>query len=449
MTAATEADTPSGESKAQDLAARETAYRAFVERNLRRNFAGHFIHGMLGLTGFRLLYAPTFIPSYIHRLTGSDALVGLGTALLQLGAVLSPILSATRFEHQPRILPFAIRTGTMMRLMILGMAVAGWFLTGSVLLVVTLLCMFGLGFFNGTQRVAFQMLMAKVIPTDRRGRLQAWRNFTGGVIAAGLSYWAGVYLIGRDVWGNGYATTIFVTFILTSLGLTVLRFVMVEPEPVALRASATFRERIRDFPQLLADRDYRWFLVAQGLCIASRFAAPFYILYAGQTLALSGRVIGELSLAFLGADTVSNLLWGYMGDRYGYRLTFLGATAVWGAAVLLLLGVHQQWALLAAFAGLGAGSAGYQMSQQSLVLEFGERTDVAMRLALSTTVESAIASIGPLIGGLVATTLGYKSLFGAAATMLLASFLVMLILVREPRHRRAAVIADDLGAPES
>ena len=449
MTSATEADAPSGEFPSQDLATREVAYRAFVERNLRRNFAGHFIHGMLGLTGFRLLYAPTFIPSYIHRLTGSDALVGLGTALLQLGAVLSPILSATRFEHQPRILPFAIRTGTMMRLMILGMAVAGWFLTGSVLLVVTLLCMFGLGFFNGTQRVAFQMLMAKVIPTDRRGRLQAWRNFTGGVIAAGLSYWAGVYLIGRDVWGNGYATTIFVTFVLTSLGLTVLRFVMVEPEPVALRASATFRERIRDFPQLLADRDYRWFLVAQGLCIASRFAAPFYILYAGQTLALSGRVIGELSLAFLGADTVSNLVWGYMGDRYGYRLTFLGATAVWGAAVLLLLGVHQPWALLAAFAGLGAGSAGYQMSQQSLVLEFGERTDVAMRLALSTTVESAIASIGPLIGGLVATTLGYKSLFGAAATMLLASFLVMLALVREPRHRRPAVIADDLGAPES
>ena len=431
------------------LATREAAYQAFVERNLRRNFAGHFIHGMLGLTGFRLLYAPTFIPSYIHRLTGSDALVGLGTALLQFGAVLSPILSATRFEHQPRILPFAIRTGTWMRLMILGMAVAGWLLTGSVLLVVTLLFMFGLGFFNGTQRVAFQMLMAKVIPTDRRGRLQAWRNMTGGLIAAALSYWAGVYLIGRDVFGNGYATTIFVTFVLTSLGLTVLRFVMVEPDPVALRASASVRERLRDFPALLADRDYRWFLIAQALCIGARFAAPFYILYAGQTLALSGRVIGELSLAFLGADTVSNLLWGYLGDQRGYRITFLGATAIWGAAVVLLVGVHQPWALLVAFAGLGAGSAGYQMSQQSLVLEFGERTDVAMRLALSTTVESAIASIGPLIGGLVATTLGYRALFGGAAAMLLASFLVTLLMVREPRRQRVPVIADDLGTPEA
>ena len=413
----------------------DVAYRAFVERNLRRNFTGHFIHGMLGLTGFRLLYAPTFMPSYIHRLTGSDALVGLGTALLQLGAVLSPILSAARLEHQPRILPYAIRTGAMMRFAILGMAVAGWFLTGRTLLVATLACLFLLGTFNGTQRVAFQLLMAKVIPLDRRGRLQAWRNMTGGLIAAGLSYWAGRYLIGRDVWGNGYATTIFVTFVLTSLGLTVLRLFMVEPDPVKLREPMRLRERIRDVPQLLADRDYRWFVIAEALCVGARIASPFYVLYAGQQLGLSGRVIGELSLAYLGADTASNLLWGHLGDRTGYRLTFMAATAVWGSAIGLLLLVHQPWAVFVAFAGLGAGASGYQMSQQTMVLEFGQPTDVAMRLALSTTIEGTISAVGPLLGGVIATTLGYPALLTGAAAFLTGSFALLLLKVREPRGR--------------
>lgn len=417
------------------LAEREADHRAFVERHLRRNFAGHFIHGMLGLTGFRLLYAPTFIPSYIHRLTGSDALVGLGTSLLQLGAIVSPILSASRFESKPRILPHAIRTGLMMRLSILAMALAGWFLTGSALLVATLACLFLLGTFNGTQRVAFQMLMAKVIPIDRRGRLQAWRNTVGGLIAAGLSYVAGRYLIGRDVGGNGYATTIFLSFVLTSLGLTVLRLFMREPDPVATRPATPFRERVRDFPQLLADRDYRAFVIAEALCVAARIASPFYILYAGQQLGLSGRVIGELSLAYLGADTASNLVWGHLGDRTGYRLTFLGATAVWGGAVALLLLAHHPAAVFAAFAGLGAGASGYQMSQQTMVLEFGDRADVAMRLALSTTIEGAISAVGPLLGGLVATTLGYPVLFGAAIAFLLASFTLILVKVREPRAR--------------
>ena len=53
------------------LAEREAEYDAFVAANLRRNFIAHFFHGMLGMTGFRLIYAPTFMPTYIHRLTGS------------------------------------------------------------------------------------------------------------------------------------------------------------------------------------------------------------------------------------------------------------------------------------------------------------------------------------------------------------------------------------------
>ena len=434
--------------EAKDLATREAEYDLFVQAHLRRNFAGHFIHGMLGLTGFRLIYAPTFIPTYIHRLTGSDALVGLGTSLLQLGAILSPIFSASRFETQPTILRYAIRTGLLMRVCILGLALAGWFLTGRTLLVVTLACFFLLGTFNGIQRVCFQMLMAKVIPMNRRGRLQAWRNITGGLIAAGLSYVAGRYLIGRDVWGNGYATTFFLAFLLTSAGLTVLRFFMVEPVPPTLRPQMRFVDRVKTFPTLLADRDYRWFILAEALCVAARIASPFYILYAGREIGLSGTVIGELSLAYLGADTGSNLLWGNLGDRTGYRATFLGAAGLWGAGVATLLLVHQPWAVLLAFAMLGAGNSGYQMSQQTMVLEFGERADVAMRLALSTTIEGLISTVGPLAGGLIATTLGYPVLMSLSLVFLTGSFGLILFKVAEPRRRVAPVVADGVSAAD-
>ena len=169
------------------------------------------------MTGFRLIYAPTFIPAYIHQLTGSDALVGSGAALLQLGMIFSPIFSASRLDHAPRILPHAMRTGAAMRAVILALALAGWFLRGWAELALTLACLFLLGLFTGAQRVAFQLLMAKVIPIDRRGRLQAWRNFTGGIIAAVLSYGAGIWLIDRNALGNGYATTFFLTFLLTRL----------------------------------------------------------------------------------------------------------------------------------------------------------------------------------------------------------------------------------------
>lgn len=429
---------------AADLAAREAEYDAFVARHLRRNFTGHFVHGMLGLTGFRLLYAPTLIPSYIHLLTGSAAFVGLGQALLQLGAIMSPIVGASRIEHRSRVLPYAIRVGSLMRVQILGLALAGWFLGGWILTTVTLVLFFLLGVFTGTQRVAFQMLMAKVIPIARRGRLQGYRNLTGGAIAAVLSYYAGAYLIERNVWGNGYATTFFVTFVLTSLGLTVLQFMMLEPDPVDVRKPVALRERMKDIPALLADRDYRWFIIAQGLSIAGRVAAPFYVLVAAERMGMDGKTIGLLSLAFLGADTLSNLIWGNMGDRLGFRATFVTSIVLWIGGIVALLLATQSWMIVASFCALGAASAGYMMSATTMVLEFGAREDTAMRLALSTTVEGAIAAVGPLLGGLVVGAFGVRPLMEISLGFLVAALLVLVLRVREPRRRVKPVIVDDL-----
>ncbi len=75
-----------------------------MEDNLRRNYATNLTHGVFGMTGFRLIYAPTIIPAYLYLLTGSAAAVGLGTALLQLGGTVSPILSGAKVESRQRIL---------------------------------------------------------------------------------------------------------------------------------------------------------------------------------------------------------------------------------------------------------------------------------------------------------------------------------------------------------
>lgn len=422
---------------ADDREARERQFKREVEANLKRNYTANFIHGMLGLTGFRLIHAPTILPAYIHLLTGSAALVGLGQALLQLGAVISPLVGASRIEHRVRILPNAIRVGSMMRLQILGLALAAWLLDGQALLVATMAFLFLLGVFTGMQRVAFQMVIAKVIPIDRRGRLQGWRNLTGGAIAAGLAYFAGHVLIERGVLGNGYAATFFLAFVLTSLGLAALHLLVREPDAPSVRAPMGMRERIRQFPDLMADRGYAWFMAAQALAVAGRIATPFYILFVADSLGvpLDGALIGLLSLAFLGADTAANLVWGHLGDWYGYRVTFLAALGVWIAATLVLFGAHNLAVFVVSFLGLGAASSGCMMSIQTMVLEFGQREDTPMRLALATTVEGAVSSAGPLIGGLIVYALGYQPLLALSAGLLSASFLVLLLRVREPRSR--------------
>ena len=202
------------------LEAQEADYERFVEKNLPRNFAGHFLHGMLGMTGFRIFNSPTFLPAYLHLITrampGSDFLVSLGVALQQLCSVVSPVVGAAQVEHRKRVLPVSMLMGTMMRVQIAAIALCAWFLHGTLLVVSIMFFLLLLGLFQGAQGVAFQMLLAKVIPTRVRGRLQALRNLAGGQVSAGLAYLAGRYLIGGHMFGNGYATTFALSAILTA-----------------------------------------------------------------------------------------------------------------------------------------------------------------------------------------------------------------------------------------
>jgi len=380
-------ETPDAVEGVTDLAEREAAYEKFVWDNLKRNYLGNYLHGMLGMTGFRLVNAPTFLPAYLHAISGSNTIVGLGLALQQVGGIISPIFGATKIEHRTKVMPAAMWMGGLARMAILGIAISGWLLKGTPLVASVLFFMLMFGIFMGAQRVVFSLLMAKVIPISRRGRLQAWRNATGGAIAAALAYFAGRYFIGTNLFGNGYGTTFVCAFVLTSLGLWALQILLKEPEPPTTRAQGKFRDRLREFPRLITeDRAYAYFLVVQMLSSSARIATPFYILYVSASVQMTGKLLGGLSFAFIGADALSNLVWGYLGDKTGFRLVLLFSLVAWAASTVLLIEVHEPWAIFLAFFGLGAGQAGYNMSAQTMILEFGARDDLPMRIAVSATV---------------------------------------------------------------
>lgn len=407
----------------------------FVDANLKRNYTANFIHGVLGMTGFRLIYAPTIIPAYLLLLTGSTAAVGLGAALLQLGATISPIASGSRIEHRSHILPYAIRVGSMMRLMILGLALTGYFLTGNALLFGTFACFVLLGFFTGAQRVAFQMLMSKLIPIRKRGRLQGYRNFAGGLIAAILAWAAGNYLIEDEWLGNGYATTFLFAFLLTSAGLIVLKTMIREPAAPVSRPQMPMMQRIRQFPELLQDRDFAWFLAVQCFSTMARVGAPFWTIYAGTQLGLDGALIGGLSFVFLGSDTLSNVLWGPLGDRFGFKIIYVLALCSSVAGVTLLILGSSAVPIYAAFVLLGVGGSGWMLASTTMVLEFGEPQDTPMRLAFVTTLEGAIAATGPVLAGLLVAVSGFLPLFGIVLAAQVAALALLIVKVREPRHR--------------
>ncbi len=423
----------------QDQARRraERRYDIQVQRNLRRNFTAHLAHGMLGQTGFRLIMAPTFLPAYIMMLSGgSQFIVGLALSLQALGMTLTPMVGANLIEYRKRVLPVGFLTGGAMRGSVLLIALSGFFLEGNHALAAIMVCLGLLGLFQGMQGVIFNFLMSKVIPVKKRGRLTGLRNFLAGITSAAVAWIGGTYLIGDVPTRTGYSWTFLLAFVLTSMGLLMLVAVR-EPEPPTVREKQSLWDRLGDLPQLLRDDPaFTRYFVARSLATMGRMAMPFYFLFAGESIGITGQTLGLVTFAFTMAGTVSNLIWGTIADRTGFRFTFLSAIALWILSTLLLISGGGMLVTVIVFVGIGAAVQGFQSSSQNLTLEFGRRDDLPLRIAVANTTSELAGTLGPLLGGALAAWLGYLAVFTASILFLGIGGLVVGYYVAEPRYRR-------------
>lgn len=422
----------------EDSAARraERRYQVQVQRNLTRNYSALLAHGMLGQTGFRLVNAPTFMPAYLMLLSGgSEFVVGLALSLQALGMTLTPFVAANLIAHRPKVLPVGFVSGALMRSTILMIALCGFFLDGTAALVGVLVSMTLLGVFSGMQGVIFNFLGSKIIPVSKRGRLTGLRNFLAGIVSASVAWIGGTWLLGETPNAIGYSWTFLLGFVLTSIGLLML-IAIKEPVPPRLREQRPLGESLRDVPALLrSDPAFTRYFLARALATMGRMAMPFYILYAGRSIGLDGPTLGLLTFVFTIAATVSNLAWGAIADRSGFRFTFLVSLSLWISATALLMLADGLVVALVVFTGIGAAVQGFQNSSQNLTLEFGEREDLPTRIAVANTASEIAGTIGPLVGGLLATWLGYEWVFMTSMTFLLIGGITVYRHVPEPRFQ--------------
>jgi MFS family permease len=71
---------------------------------------------------------------------------------------------------------------------------------------------------------------------------------------------------------------------------------------------------------------------------------------------------------------------------------------------------------------------------------------MAMRLAFSNTAESIMSAAGPLVGGVIAASLGYHAVFWVAIASEAIALVLLVWLVEEPRKQRLQLEAERAAA---
>jgi len=410
---------------------------AEIERNFRHNALANLLDGSFFWFSLSFIATNTIVPLWISRLTDSKLLIGLGPALHVAGWYLPQLFTANWVQRLKRKKVAPVNVGLFSeRLPLLLIAPAALLAIRSKTqaLVAFFLLFAWASIGAGIVAVGWQDLFAKVIPRDRRARLFGLINFigmAGGTLTAAAASW----LLETYPFPYGYALCFAAAGLLTLvswLGLALVR----EPPSTITAPRISMREYARRLPAIVrAHPNFRRFLTSQAIIRMGGMATGFLAVYAAQKWHLPDKQAALFTVAMVAGQALSNLPFGFIGDRLGQKLVLELSGVFSLLALVLALVAPAPWWFYVVFVLTGISFSGGYQSGVMIGMEFSSPEERPTIIGLNSTVAGIAAGVAPLLGGWLAATAGYQSLFIVTIVATLVGLASLHWLVAEPRHQ--------------
>lgn len=168
--------------------------------------------------------------------------------------------------------------------------------------------------------------------------------------------------------------------------------------------------------------------------VAFSFILPFIPLYV-QTLGVKGTTeaaqwAGLISAASALSMAVAQPIWGNMADRVGRRPMVI-RSMVGGSIVVTLMGFATSPEHLLILRFIQGTVTGVVSAATALVATSAPKHRLGFALGLMQVALFVGSSVGPLVGGLIADTFGYRTAFYTSGVLMMMGGLVVITFVRE------------------
>ncbi|MBE0409349.1 MAG: MFS transporter [Anaerolineales bacterium] len=414
--------------------------RAFAQEEIKKNLRHNFIVNLAdgGFFGAALGFASfvTVIPLFVSTLTDSAVLIGLIPAIHAVGWQLPQLLTADRVARLRRYRPTVLFLTFHERAPYLGLAIIAWFLPvleARWALAFTYLFLVWQGLGGGITATAWQSLIGRLIPLGRLGTFFGAQSATANLMASGSAVMAGI-LLERLRFPNNFT----VCFLLASLSMIISWFFLAktrEPEIIPTRPPRSPRAFINNIGEILhQDINFRWFLFVRMLSQLGTMAFAFYTVYAVRILGVSEGIAGILTGILMATQIAANPILGWIGDRFGHRLSLeIGIMAAVASAGLAWLVVGESWFYLI-FGLAGIANVALWTTPIAISLQFGNEDDRPIYIGMANTLIAPVTFLAPVIGGLLADHYGYQTTFIVSAIAGLVTVFVLHMVVKNPKQ---------------
>lgn len=417
---------------------------SYIHKNLKFNMTVNILDGaFFGLAiGFSSFV--TVLPLFINTMTQSALLIGLIPAIHAAGWQFPQLFFSRHVSRQSRYKPMTLFLTIQERIPFLGLALIAWFIPVlgiQIALALSFLMIIWQSLGAGVTAVAWQSMIAKIIPSERRGAFFGFQSAAANLLASISAILAGLILESLDTYFN-----FFLCFILCSLAM-VISWIMLAltrerahpPEIASLESGSLWENSNRILKQ---DKNFSWYLVGRTLTQFAMMGLGFFTVYLVNTFAVSKAEAGVMTSVLLGTQIVANPIMGWLSDHSSNIMVMkIGIASAILSALLAWLAPNHAWFYLIFFligiANVANWTIGIIMS-----LEFSPNdTDRPTYIGLANTLVAPANILAPFLGGWIAQTSSYPTTFLVSALIGGLTLLVFQLFVKDPRKLRLPVLA--------
>ena len=412
-------------------------YNQQIEKNYRWNYFWIALDNMMFFFIFMGLSPYTILPVFVGRFSDSKVLIGLVPTIYLIGTTLPQLFMANFLKKRRKRKKYLVFSALLQRFGILGLFLLALLQPrlgfSSIITLVLFFSMHALQHgASGFYIPAWIDFVGKAIPRNR-GKMFGISNFIGGLMGLGMG-WLLSYLLDRYPFEEAIPVIfgISLTASLVSL-IGILSWREVVPP------DAFFAEQDADqdgsVQSVFKDKNFVQYLIWRGLMVILEIATPFYTVSALEVLALNASQVGIFTTILSFSQAVLNPLWGWLGDKKGFLRVIQVSALAGSVGALLVAIIPTLWTYYLTFLFAGAMISGLGIASFNIVYAFSPKEFVPLYTAVSQVALTPLSSVVPILGGVIAETMGVTTNYWLAGALGLVSLAGLSISVKNPKQK--------------
>jgi len=404
-----------------------------------QNHTWNFIFLMLDSSCFSfsvaLLSVDTILPYFITHLTDARVWVGVVSALYFWGFYFPQIIGAYIANKKPlrKWTIFWIAIAERAGILMIALLVQVYhLLTKPETLALFLVAYAIFAVTNGLIGPAYADFISKSI-TRNRGTFYGATNALSGLIGFGASLLT-QQLLDRYTFPINLQIMFWVAFASSFISPFLMANFREIPYPIK-RKVESIKEFVQKIPGTLVKYPvFTRYLAIRSLIGVGLMANSFYAIYSVKNFNLAEGVLGIYTMIILLTESGLGVIWGRIGDRFGFKLVYILATALLGAQSFIALTARQPWLFYIVFFCIGGIIGATRVSDTNILFEIAPPDETSRFIGITNTLISPVLAIAPLVAGLLVDHISYPALFTVDFIIVIIAFVTTVFWLPDPRR---------------